>query len=173
MNQQTTNKVFLGLGGNLGSPLDCFIEARQRLSDHPRIDLKASSPAYRTPAIAGPTGQPDYLNAILEIATDLSPRQLLEICLDIELACGRTREVRWAARTLDIDLLFFGQLLADEPQLTLPHPRLHSRHFVLLPLADLEPALLHPRLKRTVSDLLNDLPEPTGISKISDKWWIS
>ena len=170
MNQKLTNKVFLGLGGNLGQPLDCFIAARWRLAEHPQIDLQASSPIYRTPAVGGPEGQPDYLNAVLELETDLSPRQLLHLCLEIELASGRTREVRWAARILDIDLLVFGQQVSDDFQLTLPHPRLHSRHFVLLPLVDLEPELWHPILKRTMNDLLNDLPAAVGISKLSENW---
>lgn len=170
MNQALTNKAFLGLGGNLGQPLDCFIAARQQLAEHPKLELKASSPVYRTPAVGGPEGQPDYLNTVLEIATDLTARQLLDLCLEIELACGRTREARWAARTLDIDLLVFGQQISDDSQLTLPHPRLHNRHFVLLPLVDLEPELWHPALKRTMSDLLNDLPAAAGISIISENW---
>lgn len=170
MKQVTNNKIYLGLGGNLGDPLSQFIEARQRLGGHPQIEIKSSSPIYQTPAIGGPAGQPDYHNAVLEIETKLSPRDLLETCQEIETACGRTREVRWEARKLDIDLLFFGQQVSEIPQLTLPHPRLHNRHFVLLPLADLAPGFLHPRLHRTASDLLNELPEPEGITKISENW---
>lgn len=170
MNQETLNRVFLGLGGNLGQPLESFKDARQQLSEHPNIDLKTSSPVYRTPAIGGPAGQPDYLNAILEIATDLSPHQLLDVCHEIEIAGGRARKERWASRTLDIDLLFFGKVISDDDRLTLPHPRMHNRHFVLIPVVELEPELIHPRLKRTVSDLLKDLPEPVGICKILEKW---
>jgi len=170
MIRQMTNNIFLGLGGNLGTPLDFFREARQQLSQHQHIVLHASSPLYRCPAVGGPAEQPDYLNAVLEVSTGLSPHQLLGICAGIEQACGRTRKVRWAARTLDIDLLLFGQSVSDDPLLTLPHPRLHDRHFVLLPLVDLAPELRHPCLQRTVSQLLQDLPEPTGITKLSDIW---
>lgn len=170
MNKTITHRIFLGLGGNLGRPLDCFIAARRQLAEDPHIEVIAGSPVYQTPAIGGPPGQADYLNAVLEIGTSRSPRQLHHLCREIEAACGRSRGVRWAARTLDIDLLFFGPVIADEARLTLPHPRLHSRHFVLLPLADLAPGLRHPRLRRTVNELLSALPEPVGIRKILEKW---
>ena len=164
------DNIYLGLGGNLGDPLGCFIEARQRLSEHPEIILHASSPLYRTPAVGGPAGQPDYLNAALSLSTELSPQQLLDYCLEIELACGRTRDTHWAARTLDIDLLLFNATVSDKPRLTLPHPRLQDRHFVLLPLVDLAPELRHPRLEKTLSQLLHNLPEPVGITKLSHHW---
>lgn len=170
MNPETNNRAFLGLGGNLGNPLENFITARQQLADHPSVAVIASSPLYRTPAIGGPEGQPDYLNAVLKIDTNLTPHELLELCQTIELSCGRTREVRWAARTLDIDLLFFGTMRSDDAHLTLPHPRLQERHFVLMPLVDLNPEWLHPRLKRTSSELLNDLPEPVGIIQVAKEW---
>lgn len=170
MNQEANNRAFLGLGGNLGNPLEGFITARRQLADHPSVTVIASSPLYRTPAVGGPKGQPDYLNAVLEIDTDLTPHELLELCQTIELDCGRVRKVRWAARTLDIDLLFFTAMCSDDALLTLPHPRLHERHFVLMPLVDLCPEWIHPRLKRTASELLSDLPEPVGIIQVAKEW---
>ncbi|MDT8421537.1 MAG: 2-amino-4-hydroxy-6-hydroxymethyldihydropteridine diphosphokinase [Desulfuromonadales bacterium] len=170
MTQHADNRVFLGLGANLGQPLEQLQEARKLLSRHRCIDITASSPLYRTPALGGPAGQPDYGNAVLQLTTSLPPRELLDCCLEIEAACGRTRTARWAPRTLDIDLLFYGQTLIEEPGLVLPHPRLHVRHFVLLPLADLAPELKHPRLNQTIGDLLHGLPAPEGICKIMEKW---
>lgn len=170
MDRQTTSRVFLGLGGNLGNPLENFIAARLMLSEHPGIELNASSPLYRTPAVGGPAGQPDYQNAVIEITTELNPQQLLACCQDVEELFGRTRDLRWGPRTLDIDLLLFDQSISDEPQLILPHPRLHERHFALLPLADLHPDLLHPRLRKTVSELLRGLPAAPGIRIISAQW---
>lgn len=170
MTQGTENRVFLGLGANLGQPLQQLRQARQQLSRHRCIDIGASSPLYRTPALGGPAGQPDYLNAVLQLTTSLSPRELLDCCREIEAACGRTRNVRWAPRTLDIDLLLYGQCLSDDPDLVLPHPRLHTRHFVLLPLAELAPELNHPRLNQTVGGLLQNLPAPEGINIIMEKW---
>ena len=170
MTQEQNNRVFLGLGGNLGQPRAAFIAARQRLADHPQVTVTGSSPLYRTAPVGGPAGQPDYLNAVLELTTELSPRQLLELCRELEDASGRTRDIPWGPRTLDIDLLIFGQLLAADPQLTLPHPRMHERHFVLLPLAALAPELHHPGLLKSTRELLHELPEATGVRKISEHW---
>jgi 2-amino-4-hydroxy-6-hydroxymethyldihydropteridine diphosphokinase len=130
----------------------------------------ASSPLYRTPAVGGPENQPDYLNAVVEIRTGMTALQLLNVCQTIEQAAGRTREVRWGPRTLDIDLLFFADLVTDTPRLILPHPRLHQRHFVLLPLNDLDPNLRHPRFDLPVAQLLQKLPPAEGITQLQETW---
>lgn len=170
MHGQSATDVFLGLGSNLGRCLDSLRFARQQLAADPEMTLRASSPLYQTPALGGPAGQPDYLNAVLQLSTSLPPQQLLLRCQKIETACGRTRNVRWEARTLDIDLLVFGDLCQEEEQLTLPHPRLHTRHFVLLPLVDLAPELIHPRLARSMVQLLKELPPAEEIHKLKEHW---
>jgi len=165
-----TSRVFLALGGNLGEPKQAFLNACTALSRHPQIALSAASSLYRTPAIGGPSGQPDYLNAVIELATDLCPRELLDFCHQIETAAGRTRAVRWDARTLDLDLLFYDQQLLDTPELSLPHPRLQQRHFVLLPLAELAADFTHPGLHQTVAELLQKLPPAEGIVRLEKDW---
>ena len=105
MNKSIKQRAYLALGGNLGEPRQALISACQSLREHPQIELQQASSLYRTPPVGGPSEQPNYLNAVIEITTTLSAKQLLEICLQIENSAGRTREVRWAARTLDIDLL--------------------------------------------------------------------
>jgi len=170
MSTVAKSRVFLALGGNLGEPRQAFQEATIQLRDHPQIELLAASSLYRTPAVGGPAGQPDYLNAVIELATDLSPQELLDFCLKIEDAAGRTRKVRWAARPLDLDLLFYDQTILTSATLKLPHPRLHQRHFVLLPLVELAANFEHPLLKLSIGKLLQRLPEPAGITRLEKDW---
>ena len=123
-----------------------------------------------TPAVGGPGEQPDYLNAVIEIVTSLNAEELLEICLEIENSAGRSREVRWAARTLDLDLLFVDNLAVNTATLSLPHPRLQERQFVLLPLAEIAPELQHPQLNSSISGLLKNLPVVKEIVRLEGKW---
>lgn len=166
----TESRAFLALGGNLGEPLQAFKTAIRKLAQHPQINLKSASALYRTPPIGGPSGQPDYLNAVVELVTNLDPQGLLDFCQQIENAAGRTRTIRWEARSLDIDLLFYDQLNFDIPTLSLPHPRLHERHFVLMPLAEVAASYRHPVLQKTVAELLTALPAPQGITRLEGRW---
>lgn len=170
MTERSECRVFIGLGGNLGEPLARFLEVRQAFDEHRQITVVASSSLYRTAPVGGPVGQPDYLNAVLELATKLAPLDLLDFCRELELRGGRQREVRWGARTIDVDLLFVDHFVCSTPQLTLPHPRLHERSFVLQPLSDLAADFFHPLLGRTVSELLTSLPGATGDIQIQGSW---
>jgi 2-amino-4-hydroxy-6-hydroxymethyldihydropteridine diphosphokinase len=163
-------RVFIGLGGNLGEPLARFLEVRQALHSHRQIIVVASSPLYRTAPVGGPAGQPDYLNAVLELATDLTPLALLDYCCELEQRGGRRREVHWGARTIDIDLLLADGLICSTPQLTLPHPHLHERSFVLKPLSDLAADLIHPLSGRTMAELLASLPQSAGDIHLQGAW---
>lgn len=136
--------VFVGLGANLGDTEAALDDAVRRLQGLPGTQVVAVSPRYRTAPMD--SAGPDYLNAVVELRTRLQPQELLQALLAIEQAHGRQRPYRNAPRTLDLDLLLFGQRVMDTPLLTLPHPRLHQRAFVLRPLLDLAPVLQHPRL---------------------------
>jgi len=133
-------RAFLALGSNLG---DRAAYLRNAIAELHRLDrVVAVSPVYETAAEGGPAGQDPYLNAVVELETDRSPRDLLEVCRRLEDAAGRVRGERWGARTLDVDVLLVGDLTVDEPDLQVPHPRMWDRRFVLAPLADLAPELV-------------------------------
>lgn len=130
-------RTFLGLGSNLG---DRAAHLRRALAGMP--DVTAVSPLYETEPVGGPPGQPPYLNLVVELDTDRSPRQLLELARRLETEAGRQRTVHHGPRTLDVDVLIVGDLSVDEPDLVVPHPRMWERRFVVAPLADLAPDLV-------------------------------
>jgi len=133
-------RAFLGLGANLGDRRATLRAAVAALGD-----VVAVSPVYETDPVGGPPGQPAYLNLVVELDTDRSPRELLEEARRLEATAGRVREERWGPRTLDVDVLLVGDLVVDEPDLVVPHPRMAERAFVLVPLADLAPELVPER----------------------------
>jgi 2-amino-4-hydroxy-6-hydroxymethyldihydropteridine diphosphokinase len=129
-------RAFLGLGSNLG---DRWAYLRAAVGSLP--DVVAVSPVYETAPVGGPAGQGPYLNLVVELDTDLGPRELLGVARRLEDAAGRVRGERWGPRTLDVDILLVGDLAVEEPDLVVPHPRMWERRFVLAPLADLAPDL--------------------------------
>lgn len=139
-----SERVFIGLGANLGHSAATLDGAEQALAALPGTRLVASSPRYRSAPLQA--SGPDFLNAVVELATDLEPAALLAALHGIEAAHGRQRPYPNAPRTLDLDLLLYGQWVMDTETLRLPHPRLHERAFVLAPLLDLAPDLVHPSL---------------------------
>lgn len=166
---------FLGLGSNLGDRAQILTQAAARLIEQgaggksqarASVALEESSPGpglspiYET-APVGVTDQPAFLNAVLQLPTTLDPEELLSVAQAVERDFGRDRrrETRWGPRPLDIDLLLYEDRIMDQPGLTLPHPRLHERWFVLKPLCDLAPDLIHPVLQQSVVSLLARLEE--------------
>jgi 2-amino-4-hydroxy-6-hydroxymethyldihydropteridine diphosphokinase len=150
-NKAEGERVFIGLGGNVGEPARMMAAALHELDRVPGIDLIRVSSLYRTPPW-GKLDQPDFLNAAAELSTTLAPRELLETCLAIERGFKRERHERWGPRTIDIDILVFGERLIREEGLEIPHPRLASRAFALVPLAEIAPGL--SVAGQPVSDLL-------------------
>lgn len=136
-------RCFVGLGSNLEEPLLQLQRALDALRGLEHCRLGSVSPFYGNPAL-GPGTQPDYVNAVAELFTALDPAALLAALQHIENAQGRIRTMRWAARTLDLDLLLFGDRIIATETLQVPHPRLHERNFVLYPLHDIAPDLLLP-----------------------------
>jgi 2-amino-4-hydroxy-6-hydroxymethyldihydropteridine diphosphokinase len=136
-------RAFVALGSNLEDPVAQVRAGARRLAAVPGIHHVVCSSLYRT-APVGLVKQPDFINAVCELDTDLGARELMHALLAIERAQGRRRDVPGGPRTLDLDLLFYGELVCDEPELTLPHPRLHERAFVLYPLAEIAPGLVIP-----------------------------
>ncbi|MDY6849430.1 MAG: 2-amino-4-hydroxy-6-hydroxymethyldihydropteridine diphosphokinase [Thermodesulfobacteriota bacterium] len=164
--------TFIALGSNEGDREANLRGARDFLQRSEGINLLASSALYETEPVGGPPDQSLYLNAVLAATTTLTARALLELCLQVEESFGRMRNEPMAPRTLDLDILFYGDHIIDEPDLVIPHPRLHERAFVLVPLRDLAPDLVHPVLKKSVRRLLGDF-EPVEERKVrlwADQW---
>jgi 2-amino-4-hydroxy-6-hydroxymethyldihydropteridine diphosphokinase len=130
-------EAYLGLGSNLGDRLAHLQRAVDLLGTEDGVRVLRSSRVYETDPVGGPP-QPDYLNAVIQIETDLSPRELLRTCMGVEIELGRIRDERWGPRTIDVDVLTYGGEKIDEPDLVVPHPRMHERGFVLVPLAELD-----------------------------------
>ena len=169
---------FLSLGSNLGDRLTKLRAAVQALVEQGglRINLACDvASLYETSPVGGPADQPPYLNSVLRVRTSLAPSALLAIALSIEASLGRTRQARWEPRVIDIDLLFVGDVVIDSPALTLPHPRLHERRFVLEPLSELAADLIHPLTGVSIGALTQRLRRDRGtnaVMRIQGPEWV-
>jgi 2-amino-4-hydroxy-6-hydroxymethyldihydropteridine diphosphokinase len=150
--------AYIALGANLGDARAAVLQALQDLQSLPQTKLVRCSSLYRSAPIEA--NGPDFVNAVAQVATTLSPQQLLGELLQLELAAGRQRPYRNAPRTLDLDILLYGDLVLDSPTLVLPHPRMWTRAFVLLPLAEIAPSLVTAAQLQGV--------ERQGIERVSD-----
>jgi 2-amino-4-hydroxy-6-hydroxymethyldihydropteridine diphosphokinase len=149
--------VLIGLGSNLGDRRAALEGAIAALAETPGIRVRKVSRFHETEPVGGPPGQGRYLNAAAVLETSLDPFALLKVLQGIEARFGRVRTVRWGERTLDLDLLLFGDRIIDTPVLVLPHPRYSVRRFVLEPLAEVAPEAVDPVRNRTIRQLLAEL----------------
>ena len=156
-------RAYIGLGSNLQQPLRQVTTALAEIDQLPGTRVLKASPWYRSAAV-GPGTQPDYINGAALVSTTLAAPALLEELQGIEQRHGRERTLRWGARTLDLDILLYGDLQLDSERLTVPHPRLRDRNFVLYPLADLTPDLVMPD-GVALRDLLANV-SPQGIVRL-------
>lgn len=159
MNRRTV----IAMGSNLGDRMDYLQGGLDGLFDTPRISFLAVSPVYETAPVGGPE-QPDYLNAVVIAETSMPAQAVLERCLSLEDAFGRARDERWGPRTLDLDLIVYGDEVSNGPGLTLPHPRAHERAFVLAPWHDADPQAQLPG-RGPVADLLAALGT-AGVARV-------
>ncbi len=155
--------VYLLLGSNLGDRAAYLQQGIQHIES--RVgQVVTTSDVYRTQSW-GNTDAPDYLNQVILIHTDKTARQVLNEILAIELLLGRKREEKWGSRTLDIDILFYGDQVINEPDLMVPHPHLHNRRFTMEPLAQIAPDLIHPILQKDIRQLKNELTDTLEVKK--------
>ena len=160
--------VFIGFGSNLGDRLDFCDRALTLLRLLPASQVTAVSSLYETEPVCDGSdpGQGWFLNGVVRVETDLTPRSLLDVCREVEQALGRDIDRRAGPRTLDLDILFYGTRVINEPGLVVPHPRLHLRRFVLAPMVELDPGWMHPTLHRPVGALSDQLTDPAQVRRI-------
>ncbi len=162
------NNTYLLLGSNQGDRLSLLQQAITMLSEKCGAIIQRSS-VYET-AAWGITAQPAFLNMVVNLQTPLSPTELLKETQTIETTLGRQRDVKWGQRTLDIDILLYNQELIDLPELIIPHPFMQDRRFTLVPLAEIAPNYQHPKLHKTVSQLLSVCPDALHVIRYSDNF---
>jgi 2-amino-4-hydroxy-6-hydroxymethyldihydropteridine diphosphokinase len=166
------NRAFIGIGTNLGDKAANYREAIARIAGLPETRVLRQSSVYETDPVGAPDLKGPFFNGVIEIETEIPADALMRRLLAIERTMGRKRvpgrkpvgRLRYKPRVIDLDLLFFNKELRDAPALTLPHPRLHERRFVLAPLVELAPALIHPKLNASISDLLANLKSPQRVT---------
>lgn len=157
--------AYIGIGSNLGTPEKNCIKAIEKISTTKDIKVISTSSFYQTEPIGG-IEQAWFVNSAIEIETGLSAENLLSVLLNIELAMGRKRKEKWGPRLIDLDLLLYNNLILENKGLTLPHPEIQNRNFVLIPMSEIAENLIHPVFKKTIKNLLQESSDVTIVKKI-------
>lgn len=156
---------YIAVGANLGNREATMVRAAAQLGVSPGVEFHQISEFMENPAVGGPPDAPPFLNAVIEIETTLSPEALLDCLLEIEQRFGRVRREKWEPRTIDLDVILYRQEIIQTERLTIPHPRMHERRFVLEPLVEIAPGAIHPVLHLTATQLLERLNRETDAAR--------
>ncbi|MBC8105873.1 MAG: 2-amino-4-hydroxy-6-hydroxymethyldihydropteridine diphosphokinase [Anaerolineae bacterium] len=149
-----THIAYIGVGANVGDREGNIRAAIDRLRESPDVEVRQVSKLIDNPAAGGPAGSPSFLNGAVDVSPPVSARDLLDRLLEIEKSLGRERRLKWGPRTIDLDLLLFGDQIIAEPGITVPHALLHERTFVLEPMHEIAPNVIHPTLRKSMAELL-------------------
>ena len=161
-----THTAYIGIGSNLGTPGRNCVEAIEKISTNDHIKIISKSSFYKTAPI-GDIEQDWFINSVIRVDTKLNPKELLLTLLNIESEMGRIRKEKWGPRLIDLDLLFYDKLILNQKGITLPHPEIQKRNFVLVPLNEISENLTHPILKKTVKTLLQESSDDTEVKKLT------
>ncbi len=161
-------RAFIGLGANLGDRVANIRKAIELLGDCKDVEVLRCASLYETEPV-GVEAQPWFINTVVEIETKLTPGELFKRCKQIEDQVGRSHKGRWGPREIDVDLLLFGDVIVNRDELKIPHPELHKRRFVLVPLCELAASLVHPVLKKSVKELLTQLADEKAVKRYEER----
>lgn len=163
-----SHTAYIGIGSNLKSPAENCLRTIELLNAHSNLTLVARSSLYQSEPF-GITDQDWFVNSVVQLTTSLSPEQLLQACLSIEQAMGRTRAEKWGPRIIDLDILFYDDLILKQDGLEIPHPGIAERSFVLAPMCEIAPEFIHPKLKKSIQILLTEIPKPQQVNRVSSE----
>ncbi|WP_394141388.1 2-amino-4-hydroxy-6-hydroxymethyldihydropteridine diphosphokinase [Cytobacillus oceanisediminis] len=156
------NTAFIALGSNIGNRFENLKEAIEKIGRLPEVGVVNTSSIYETDPV-GYENQEQFLNMAIQVSTALNPFELLDACLETELDLGRKRDIRWGPRTIDLDILLYNHENIETEKLIVPHPRMHERAFVLIPLLEIDSSIRLPKVERPLSSILEDIPDREGV----------
>jgi len=163
--RNNNHAIYIALGSNVGDREANLKKALAMLIETPHVNVRRISSFIENPAVGGPEDSPDFLNAAIEVTTTLSPHALMKRLLEIEREMGRLREKKWEPRCIDLDLLLFGDQIISDDTLIVPHPLMHERKFVIQPLAEIAPNVVHPTLEIPISMIMDNLAHQRSAMK--------
>lgn len=166
MPPEAEHTAFIAIGSNMDSPADNCIEAANILDNHPVISISSRSSLYETEPF-GKSDQDWFVNSVVKVTTHLSPKLLFKACLAIEKNMGRVRVEKWGPRIIDLDILFYDDFVFKESDLEVPHPGIAERSFVLEPMNEIAPDFIHPKLKKNIKALLEEIENPQQVNRVT------